>query len=56
MCMNYRTFNTLTIKNKNVSSFIRKTLTRLCSMKYFNKFDIIVVFNEIRVRKNDEKK
>ena len=56
MCINYKTFNALTIKNKNVSSFIRETLTRLCSTKYFNKFDIIVVFNEIRMRENDEKK
>ena len=56
MYINYKTLNVLTIKNKNVSSFIRKTLTRLCSTKYFNKFDIIVIFNEIRMRKYDEKK
>ena len=56
MCINYRALNTLTIKNRNVSSFIRETLTRLCSTKYFNKFDIIVAFNEIRMRDDDEKK
>ena len=56
MCIDYRAFNVLTIKNKNVSSFIRETLTRLCSTKYFNKFDIIVAFNEIRMRNDDEKK
>ena len=55
-CIDYKALNVLTIKNKNVSSFIRETLTRLCSTKYFNKFDIIVVFNEIRMRKSDEKK
>ena len=56
VCINYRTLNVLIIKNKNVSSFIRKTLTCLCSTKYFNKFDIIVAFNEIRMRDDDEKK
>ena len=56
VCIDYRAFNALTIKNRNVSSLIRETLTRLCSTKYFNKFDIIVAFNEIRMRDDDEKK
>ena len=56
MCINYRTLNALTIKNRNVSSLIWETLTRLCSTKYFNKFDIIVAFNEIRMRDDEKKK
>ena len=49
--MNYKAFNAFTIKNRNVFSLIRQILTRLCVVKIYNKFDIIVVFNEIRVKK-----
>jgi len=31
-------------------------LQRLCKIKYYNKFDIIAIFNEIRIRFNDEHK
>ena len=56
VCMNYKIFNAFTIKNRNALSLIKKILTRLCVVKIYNKFDIIVVFNEIRVKKRDEKK
>ena len=56
VCVNYRTFNALIIKNRNASSLIKKTLTRLCAIKIYSKFDIIVVFNEVKMRKKDEKK
>ena len=35
---------------------IKKFLTRLCVVKIYNKFDIIVVFNKTRVEKNRKKK
>ena len=54
--VNYRVFNVFTLKNRNVSSFIKNTLTRFCYVKIYNKFDIIVVFNKIRIKENDEKK
>ena len=50
--IDYRALNTFTIKNKNALSLIREILARLYLTKYFNKFDIIVVFNEIRIKKN----
>ena len=56
VCVNYRSLNALIIKNKNVSSLIRDTLTRLCFAKIYIKFDIIVVFNEIKVREDDQDK
>lgn len=56
ICVDYKTLNVLTIKNRNASSLIKKTLIKLCSIKIYNKFDIIVVFNEIRMKKNDEHK
>ena len=56
VCMNYKTFNAFTIKNRNVFLLIKKILTRLCVVKIYNKFDIIVVFNEIRIKEKNEKK
>ena len=56
VCMKYKTLNAFTIKNRNASSLIKKILTRLCVVKINNKFDIIVVFNEIRDKKKNEKK
>ena len=54
--IDYRTLNTLTIKNRNTSSLIRETLSRLYKVKYYSKFDVIAAFNEIRVKKGDEEK
>ena len=56
ICVNYRTLNAFTIKNRNAFFFIRNTLIKLYFVKYFSKFDIITTFNEIRMRENDEKK
>ena len=56
MCVDYKILNNFIIKNQNVSSLIKDILARLCKIKWYNKFDIIVVFNEIRMRKSDEKK
>ena len=54
--MNYKIFNKLIIKNHNVSFLIRDILTRLYYIKIYNKFDIIVVFNDIRMRFDNEGK
>ena len=56
ICIDYRVFNILTIKNRNILSFIRKTFFKLYIIKIYNKFDIIVVFNEIKMKKDDKKK
>ena len=54
--MNYKVLNAFTIKNRNALFLIKEILTRLCVVKIYNKFDILVVFNEIRVKKKNEKK
>ena len=56
ICVNYRVFNNVTIKNRNVSLLFRNILARLCQVKIYNKFDIIVVFNEVRMKFEHEKK
>jgi len=47
--VNYKDFNALTIKNRNTLLLIQEILQQLCKIKYYSKFDIIVVFNEIRI-------
>ena len=56
VCVNYRVFNVFIIKNRNALLLIKNTLIRLCSIKYYNKFDIIIAFNEIRMRQKNKKK
>ena len=56
VCVNYRFLNALIIKKKNVLSLIKNILTRLCFAKIYIKFDIVVIFNEIKVRKDDQDK
>ena len=56
VCIDYRAFNIFTIKNKNVSFLIREILAKLYLAKYFSKFNIIVVFNKIRIKEKNEKK
>ena len=56
ICINYRAFNLLTIKNRNALFLIRETLIKLCIVKIFNKFDIITTFNEICIKEKNVKK
>ena len=54
--VNYRIFNVFIIFNRNISLLIKKTLFKLYIIKIYNKFDIIIIFNEIRVKKDYKKK
>ncbi len=56
VCVDYRDFNILTIKNCNTLLLIREILQQLYKIKYYSKFDIIVVFNKIRIRFNNKYK
>ena len=56
ICVDYKALNEFIIKNRNAPFLIRDTLAKLCFVKYFSKFDIIVIFNEIRMRHDDKKK
>ena len=54
--VNYRAFNALIIFNRNALSLIKKTFTKLCATKIYNKFDIIIIFNKIKIKKGHEEK
>ena len=54
--VNYRALNTLIIFNRNALSLIKKTLIKLYIAKIYNKFNIITIFNEIKIRRDYEYK
>ena len=54
--INYRIFNALIVFNRNASLLIKKILIKLYIIRIYNKFDIIIIFNEIRIKENYKKK
>jgi len=56
ICVNYRAFNALTIKNRNTLLLIRNIFVKLCIAKFYIKFNIIAVFNKICIRKSNKNK
>ena len=54
--INYQALNTFTIKNRNVSPLIKNTFARLCAAKIYTKFDIIAVFNKVRIYRDNKYK
>ena len=53
--INYKIFNAFIILNRNISLFIKERLFKLYIIKIYNKFIIIIIFNEIRIKKNYKK-
>jgi hypothetical protein len=53
--VNYRALNAITIKNRYSLSLIIEILHRLIKIRIFIKIDIIVIFNMLRIREEDEK-
>ncbi len=56
VCINYRNFNILTVKNCNILLLIQEILQQLYKIKYYSKFDIIAVFNKIRIYSDNKYK
>ena len=56
ICVNYRALNALIIKNQNALPLIKKTLSRLYNTRIYSKFDVITIFNKIRIKKKIKKK
>ena len=50
-CVNYRALNAIIIKNRYLLPLIQKTLSRICKIEIFIIFNIIVVFNKLRMVK-----
>ena len=54
ICVNYKTFNAITKKNKYPLPLIQENLNRLTKTKYSTKLNIVVVFNKIKVTENEK--
>ena len=51
LCVNYRALNVIIIKNRYLLPLIQKTLSRIYKIEIFITFNIIVVFNKLRMIK-----
>ena len=54
LCVDYKAFNAITVKNRYPLPLIQETLDRLAKVKYFTKLDIVVAFNKIRMAENEK--
>ncbi|KAI0993387.1 Transposon Tf2-6 polyprotein [Podosphaera aphanis] len=54
LCMDYRSLNSITVKNRYPIPLISETLDRLSKARFFTKVDVISAFNRIRIAKGDE--
>ena len=50
--IDYRVFNALIVFNQNASLLIKKIFIKFYAIRIYNKFDIIIIFNEIRIKKD----
>ena len=54
LCVNYRKFNAITIKNRHSLFLITKILNRLCEFKCFIKLNFKNVYHRIKIKINNE--
>ena len=54
LCVNYRSFNILTIKNRYPLPLIRELLDRLGKARRFTQLDLINEYHRMRIRKGDK--
>ena len=54
LCMDYRSLNDVSTKDRYPLPLIKETLNNLEGMKYFTKIDIISAFNNVRMKEGHE--
>ena len=54
LCIDYRDFNNLTIKNWYPLSLIGKSLDRLGCIKHFSRLDLTNAYHRMRIQEGDE--
>ena len=54
--IDYRIFNIFIILNRNASPLIKKIFVKFYTTRIYSKFDIIIIFNKIRIKKGYKKK
>jgi hypothetical protein len=53
-CVDYQKLNNISVKNRYPLPLIKKSLNNLKGMKYFTKIDIVFIFNNIRIKKEQK--
>ena len=56
LCVDYRGLNKITIRNRYPLSLIDELRDRMTGLKRFTKLDLITVYNNIRIKKENEYK
>ena len=54
LCVNYKKFNAMTIKNRHSLSLIIETFNRLNDVKRFIKLNLKNVYHRIRIKQSDK--
>lgn len=54
LCVDYRSLNEITIKNRHPLPLIDETLVRLAGAKYLTKLDLKDAYHRLRIKKGDE--
>ena len=54
LCVNYRDFNLLTIKNRYFLSLIKESIDRFNKVKIYTRLNITAAYHRLRIRKGDE--
>jgi len=54
MCVDYRQFNTITVKNRYILPLIHEMQDRIKEIKIFSKIDIREGYYKIRMKKNEK--
>ena len=54
LCVNYKKFNSVTVKNRHFLFFIIETFDRLNDVKRYIKFDLKNVYHRLRIKRDDE--
>ena len=53
-CVNYRSLNLLTIKNRYLLSLIDESLNRLSKIRVYTSLNMIATYNRLRIKRDDE--
>ena len=53
MCIDYRSLNQITIKNKYPMSHIAELFNKLKAAKYFFKIDLRLGYHQVRIKEHD---
>ena len=54
LCIDYKSLNELTIKNRYSLFFIKKSLNRFVDVKRYTKLNFTTVYHRLKIKKNDE--